>query len=493
MPGVFELRSGEWIAGYQIERLAGRGGMGVVYRARQRRPDRVVAIKVISPQFRDDPDFRARFERECNLAAQIEHPNVLPVYEVGEHEDSLFIAMRFVEGEDLSALRRREGRLPMRPAARIVTQVASALDAAHRKGLVHRDIKPGNVLIAGGSAEGHVYLTDFGLTKQLADSQGMTATGAFVGTADYVAPEQVMGQRVDARTDIYALGCVLYELLAGTVPFERESEVAKIFAHVNDEAPPLRELAPEVPDELVQVVSKAMAKSPDDRFLSAGDFAHAVNAALDGHLELEPGRSVAAGAAAPLAASAPPATATATEPAATVSSPAASTATAAEPVPTEGAPRARRRTGWIVAGAALAVAAVAGIAIAASGGGSAGGSGAGGAANPASAGVVQGPGRVARDLYVQINHSHEQRIAALFALPATVEGQTLTTRADIERAFAAMPCGALPLAVAVQGHVVTVRELLRDRPGSRCGSYRGEINTATMSVVGGRIISWAHT
>jgi predicted Ser/Thr protein kinase len=496
MPGVAELRSGEWVAGYQIEQVAGRGGMGVVYRARQRRPDRVVAIKVISAQFRDDPDFRARFERECNLAAQIEHPNVLPVYEVGEHEDHLFIAMRFVDGEDLSALRRREGRIPPQHAARIITQVASALDAAHRNGLVHRDIKPGNMLLAGG-ADGHVYLTDFGLTKQLGDSKGMTATGAFVGTADYVAPEQVMGGRIDARADIYALGCVLYELLAGAVPFERESEVAKIFAHVHDEAPPLEEVAPDLPRELSQVVAKAMAKDPAARYFSAGDFAAAVNAALVGRLELGPGHSVAAGAAAPDGAP-PGQTVPAPEPA-------APTAAAAHPAAATVAGRAALiRRPWIIGGAVLAVAAVAGIAIAASGGGGSGngsgggstaGAGVGAAAGAGGAGSVsgQGPARVVRNLYAEINHSREQRVAALFAVPATVEGQTLTTRADIASAFAAMPCGAMILSLAVHGHVVVVRELLRERPGSSCASYVGEINTATMSVVDGKIISWAHT
>ena len=244
--------------------------MGLVYRARQRRPDRTVAIKVIAPELAADPAFRARFEQESATAAEIEHPNVIPVYEVGEDDGLLFISMRFVHGVDLGRLLAQSGRLEPQRAAGLISQVADALDAAHARGLVHRDVKPGNILVA---ERDHVYLTDFGLTKRTSDSRGMTQTGMFVGTVDYIAPEQVEGRRLDARADVYALGCVTYELLSGTVPFPRDSDIAKIFAHVNDPPPRLRD----VPQPLAAAVERAMAKRPQDRFLSAGDFGRAVS------------------------------------------------------------------------------------------------------------------------------------------------------------------------------------------------------------------------
>jgi class 3 adenylate cyclase/tetratricopeptide (TPR) repeat protein/predicted Ser/Thr protein kinase len=280
MPGGLELAVGDSIGAYRIEAIAGRGGMGVVYRARQARPERIVAIKVIAPEYVDDSEFRKRFEHESNVAAQIEHPNVIPVYEVGEEGGLLFIAMRFVEGTDLGMLRRRATQIRPEHIGPLVTQIAGALDAAHARGLVHRDIKPGNVLLVGGNPDGHVYLTDFGLTKRLADSRGLTATGAVMGTLDYMAPEQVMGQQVDPRTDVYSLGCVVYELLVGTTPFAHKSEVAKLFAHVNEEVPPLDARALGVGSEVGAVVSRAMVKDPAERFQSAGEFAGALSTAL---------------------------------------------------------------------------------------------------------------------------------------------------------------------------------------------------------------------
>jgi serine/threonine protein kinase len=286
-----QLGPGDEIGGYRIEEMAGRGGMGLVYRARQRRPDRTVAIKVITPALAADPGFRARFERESNTAAEIEHPNVIPVYEVGEDADLLFISMRFVQGVDLGRLLARSGRLEPGRAAKLISQVAAALDAAHARGLVHRDVKPGNVLI---DEHDHVYLTDFGLTKRSTDSGGMTSTGMIVGTIDYMAPEQIEGRRLDARADIYALGCVTYELLSGTVPFPRDSDVAKIFAHVHDPPPRLQG----VPAPLAAAVERAMAKRPADRFLSAGDFGRAVVAGAAGHVASGADRTVATGDAA---------------------------------------------------------------------------------------------------------------------------------------------------------------------------------------------------
>jgi serine/threonine protein kinase len=243
--------------------------MGLVYRARQRRPDRIVALKVISPEAAADPEFRTRFEREAAIAAEIEHPNVIPVYEIGEDGESLYIAMRFVEGVDLGDLLVAHGRVEPGRTGRLIAQVADALDAAHAHGLVHRDVKPGNVLV---TATDHVYLTDFGITKRTDDAVGLTKTGALVGTADYIAPEQIEGHSLDGRADVYALGSVTYQLLSGHVPFEREAAVAKIFAHLNDPPPRLVGVVPPLAD----AVQRAMAKRPEDRFPSASEFGRAV-------------------------------------------------------------------------------------------------------------------------------------------------------------------------------------------------------------------------
>ena len=203
------LGPGSELDGFVIEGVAGRGGMGVVYRARQRQPARLVALKVISAQLATDPQFRSRFQRESSIAAQIEHPNVIPVYAIGEADDVLYIAMRYVEGTDLRSVIAGTRLAPQR-AATIIDQVAQALDAAHAHGLVHRDVKPANILISTAGDRDHVYLSDFGLSRHVDASQGLTSTGAFLGTIDYVAPEQARGERVDSRTDIYSLGCVLF-------------------------------------------------------------------------------------------------------------------------------------------------------------------------------------------------------------------------------------------------------------------------------------------
>jgi Protein kinase domain len=352
---VRKLGPGDQIGGYRIEEMAGRGGMGLVFRARQRRPDRIVAIKVIAPELAADPDFRARFEQESATAAEIEHPNVIPVYEVGEDDGLLFIAMRFVQGVDLGGLLRRDGRLPPQRAAHLISQVADALDAAHARGLVHRDVKPGNILVAAGD---HVYLTDFGLTKKSSDSRGMTRTGMFVGTVDYIAPEQVEGRRVDARADIYALGCVTYEVLSGTVPFPRDSDIAKIFAHVNDPPPPLRD----VPAPLAAAVVRAMAKRPEDRFQSAGDFGRAVSAGAAGRADVAGDRTVATGAAATADAQAPTAIAQIpTGPARTISG-------AGETPPPGGTPASgparRNARPWALAAGAAVLTVVIGVGVA---------------------------------------------------------------------------------------------------------------------------------
>jgi streptogramin lyase len=297
-----ELATGSVLAGYRIEGVAGRGGMGVVYRATQLALERHVALKLIAPELAQDDSFRQRFKRESRTAANIEHPHVIPVHEAGEADGELFIAMRFIEGIDMRELIRRERSVDPVRAARILGQVASALDAAHAKGLVHRDVKPGNVLIASEGGQDHAYLTDFGLSKRLSSDSGMTATGVWVGTVDYISPEQIQGAQLDARSDIYSLGCVLYHALSGRVPFERDSDVAKIFAHMSEPPPPLTQVRSALPSELDAVVRRAMAKDPDQRYPSAGDLGRAALAAAEGQQITQVERSVATGEAAPAAA-----------------------------------------------------------------------------------------------------------------------------------------------------------------------------------------------
>ena len=295
-----EAAIGSEIAGHRLEAVAGRGGMGVVYRATQLRLKRQVALKLIASDLAADPSFRERFEHESEIAAQIEHPHVIPLYEAGEEDGQLYITMRYVEGTDLRAMISREGALAPPVAAEILAQVCGALDAAHERGLVHRDIKPANVLIAGTREEPHAYLTDFGLTKQAASSGGMTKTGMFVGTLDYIAPEQLKGDPVDARADVYALGCMLYQMLTGRVPYPRDSEPAKMYAHMSEPPPSMRQVAPQVPVAFDEVVARAMAKEPGDRYPSAGDLARAARAAAyDRALGDTNERSVATGPAAP--------------------------------------------------------------------------------------------------------------------------------------------------------------------------------------------------
>lgn len=285
---------GEVINGYHVEDVRGRGGMGVVYRARQLRPNRVVALKVIAPELAEDPEFRRRFEAESEAAASIEHPNVIPIYEVNDAAGLLYVVMRYVDGLDLRELIRL-GVTPLR-AIDIASQVAGALDAAHRRGLVHRDVKPGNVLV---SEPDHAYLADFGLTKRIDSESGPTKTGGLLGTIDYVAPEQVAGERIDGRADVYALGCVLFHALTGRVPYPRDSDLAKIYAHLNDRVPSVLEVNPDLPSPLDAVMRRGMAKKPDDRYPSAGDLARAARAALTGESTSHREQSVATGAAAP--------------------------------------------------------------------------------------------------------------------------------------------------------------------------------------------------
>jgi len=270
-----DLQPGDVFAGHRIEGVAGRGGMGVVYRAVQLSLDRIVALKTIAPALAADPAFGARFVRESKAAAAVEHPNVIPIFSAGEEGGVLYIVMRYVDGPDLRSIVRAEGRLAPERAAAIVAQVAAALDAAHARGLVHRDVKPANVLLDPAD---HAYLTDFGLTKRLHSTATVaTRAGGWVGTLGYVAPEQIRDERVDARTDVYALGCVLVHALTGAPPYERSSDEATMWAHLND-APP--DLPATVPAAFGSVVRCALAKDPADRFASAGELGRAVLAAV---------------------------------------------------------------------------------------------------------------------------------------------------------------------------------------------------------------------
>jgi hypothetical protein len=350
-------RIGTVIGGCRIEAEIGRGGMGVVYRAEQLRLGRLVAVKVITPELARDPGFRERFERESRVAASIEHPNVVPVHEAGETDGELYITMRFVDGTDLRALIAQVGRLDHRRAANLVAQVGAALDAAHARGLVHRDVKPGNVLVAPMPDGDHGYLTDFGLTKRLVSGAGLTRTGEWVGTVDYVAPEQIEGKPVDARADVYALGCVLHQALTGQVPYVRDSDVAKMYAHLHEPPPAVSAIAPDLPPEFDAVVARGMAKDPAERYPSAGDLGQAALAAAEGRLANVPERSVARGPAAPDHGQALEVTVPAALPPTHLAGPALAYATPAHP--TEVLPGRRRSGGglWAVlaalAGAAL--------------------------------------------------------------------------------------------------------------------------------------------
>ncbi len=274
------LQIGQVVGGYRIDTPAGRGGMGVVYRATDLRLKRTVAIKVIAAELASDRDFRERFGRETEIAAQIEHPHVIPLYGAGETEDGqLYIVMRYIEGINMAELITQRGRLEPRLAAQLVSQIASALDAAHVQGLVHRDIKPANVLIAGQGGEYHAYLTDFGLAKRAKSTTGLTARGMMVGTIDYMAPEQADGSPVDLRSDVYALGCVLFEALAGHPPYTGATDVAKLVAKVSEPPPLVSQAVAGVSAEFDAIIARALARAPDDRYRSAGELGRAALAA----------------------------------------------------------------------------------------------------------------------------------------------------------------------------------------------------------------------
>jgi serine/threonine protein kinase len=291
-------RIGSELFGYRLEALLGRGGMGIVYKAYDPRLKRYVALKLIAPGLSEDERFRDRFLAETELAASLEHPNVVPIHDAGEVDGQLYLAMRYVEGGELKTLLEKTGALEPARAVTICGQIAAALDAAHARGLVHRDVKPSNVLLDENE---HVYLADFGLSRRLADPGGHGEGGFSVGTPAYAAPEQIEGGEVDGRADVYSLGCLMYECLTGQPPFVRDSELAVLWAHVQEEPPAASEHNPDLPIDIDPVLAKAMAKSPDDRYGSCGELVATARDAL-GLQELVVGRkgrllALAAGAA----------------------------------------------------------------------------------------------------------------------------------------------------------------------------------------------------
>ena len=298
MPSRIEL--GSVFRGYRVDAVLGQGGMGAVYLATHVRLQRRAALKVLLPELAADEGFRERFIRESQLAASLEHPNIVPVYDADEEQGVLYLAMRFIEGEDLRSFMDRKGRLSPELTLTVIEQAASALDVAHASGLVHRDVKPANILL--GDSGTRVYLTDFGVAKRIA-TPGLTRTGSFIGTVDYCAPEQIEGKDVDARTDVYALGCVLFHCLAGQPPYKRDSEVAVIHAHLLEPPPAISSLRPDLPAATDAVIETAMAKQRDLRYQTCGALVEGLRAALTGS---QPAPAATVPAALPATEVAPP-------------------------------------------------------------------------------------------------------------------------------------------------------------------------------------------
>jgi eukaryotic-like serine/threonine-protein kinase len=275
------LGPGSRVAGYLLENQIGAGGMAVVFRARDERLGRLVALKVLAPGLAADESFRLRFIRESQAAAAVDDPHIIPVYDAGEADGVLFIAMRLVVGGDLRSVMRHEGPLPASRAAALLSPVASALDAAHGAGLVHRDVKPGNVLVdARPGRPQHVYLSDFGLSKGAAAAVGLTGSGQFMGTAEYAAPEQINGRPVDGQADQYALACMAFEALTGTPPFARPEPMAVLWAHLSEPPPSVASKRPDLPRAVDRVLATALAKEPHHRYPSCRDFTDDLREAL---------------------------------------------------------------------------------------------------------------------------------------------------------------------------------------------------------------------
>jgi hypothetical protein len=274
--GIRDLpQIGTVFAGYAIDAVLGRGGMSVVYRADNLRLGNKIAIKVLTPELSNDDAFRERFVRESQVAARLNHPNIIPVYDAGDEDGLLYIVMRHIDGFDLKALVRRDGPFEFSRAVNLFEQVGSALQTAHEHDLIHRDVKPANILVertgAGITAREHAYLGDFGLTKHTLSRSGLTKTGSFLGTVDYVSPEQIAARPADGRSDIYSLGCVLYECVTGVVPFRRDVDYAVLHAHLNDDPTSATSLRFDLPAEIDEILTRSMAKSPDDRYQTVAE------------------------------------------------------------------------------------------------------------------------------------------------------------------------------------------------------------------------------
>jgi len=294
------LAPGSRLAGYLLERQIGVGGMAAVYRALDENLGRVVALKVLAGSLAEDQAARERFVREARTVATVEHPHIIPVYAAGQDDGMLYIAMRFVAGPDLRAVIRKDGPLPVRRAAAFVSDMASALDAAHAVGVVHRDVKPANVLVdARAGRPEHGYLTDFGVARFVQSVGTLTLAGQFIGTPNYAAPEQISGPSVNGRTDQYGLACVTYELLTGSIPFRREEQLAVLYAHLQAPPPRLTAARPDLPDGVDQVLARAMAKAPRDRYDSCADYADALRDVL-GLEPYDPRRSAGSSATRPV-------------------------------------------------------------------------------------------------------------------------------------------------------------------------------------------------
>jgi DNA-binding beta-propeller fold protein YncE len=281
LPGGFA--PGSRIAGYLLEEQIGQGGMAVVFRAHDERLDRTVALKILAPALAADDAFRQRFIRESRAAAAVDDPHIIPVFEAGEASGVLFIAMRYVRGGDVKGLLAMGQLMPIGRAVEIISQAATALDAAHGRGLVHRDVKPANMLLDASSGAGrpdHVYLSDFGLSKGSLQTSGLTGTGTFLGTLDYISPEQIEGKPVDGRADEYALACAAFELLSGSPPFQREEAMAVMYAQLSELPPPVTSRRRDLPLAVNDVFFKALAKAPADRYASCREFAAALRDAL---------------------------------------------------------------------------------------------------------------------------------------------------------------------------------------------------------------------
>ncbi|MGW0067489.1 serine/threonine-protein kinase, partial [Streptosporangium sandarakinum] len=274
---------GQEMAGYRIEDVIGKGGMAVVYLAVDPRLNRRVALKILNPLLSEDDRFRRRFVLESRTVASMDHPNIIPIYEADAAADgTLYIAMRYVDGPDLRRLFYDRGPMPVSQVNRIFAQVAAALDTAHAHDLIHRDVKPANILIAGHAEGDHAYLTDFGITKHRTSLSGLTETDQFIGTPRYMAPEQINKEHIDGRCDQYALACVVYEALSGRLPFERDNEIALLWAHLAETPTPLTALRPELPLEVDGVMARALAKSPEQRYDTCARFVAELRDAISG-------------------------------------------------------------------------------------------------------------------------------------------------------------------------------------------------------------------